>query len=280
MALSLKHKFTSPKADGGDNTIVRPSNWNDEHALTLTSQKLIGRKELTDGAAGEITLGSGLLLDPTTGVLAAGSVGEIMFFPATTAPAGTIKANGAALSRATYPALWAYAQASGNIVSDALWTSNKMYGSFSTGDGSTTFRIPDVRGEFIRAFDDGRGIDTGRVLGQHQDSQNLAHTHTVTDPGHNHSISDPGHAHSLYDPGHQHYFGASYIGSGTGSNGGYVNATNNNGALTGVSATGMSVYAAGTGISIVAKVTGVTIQSSGGTEARPNNTALLAVIRF
>lgn len=278
MALSLKHKFTSPKADGGDNTIVRPSNWNDEHALTLTSQKLIGRKELTDGAAGEITLGSGLILDPTTGVLAAGAVGEIMFFPATTAPAGTMKANGVLLSRTTYAALWAYAQASGNIVSDALWTSDKMYGSFSTGDGSTTFRIPDVRGEFIRAWDDGRGIDTGRVLGKHQDSQNLAHTHTVTDPGHNHSISDPGHAHGVYDPGHTHGTSGS-SGTGTESWFAYQNGVTTNKNVNG-SGTGISIYGAGTGISIVAKVTGISIQSSGGTEARPNNTALLAVIRY
>jgi hypothetical protein len=33
MANVIKHKFTSPKADGGDATLIRPSNWNDEHAL-------------------------------------------------------------------------------------------------------------------------------------------------------------------------------------------------------------------------------------------------------
>jgi hypothetical protein len=32
--MSVKHKFVSLKADGGDATIVRPSNWNDEHQLT------------------------------------------------------------------------------------------------------------------------------------------------------------------------------------------------------------------------------------------------------
>ncbi|MGY5795298.1 hypothetical protein ACXHXM_34705 len=87
---------------------------------------------------------------------------------------------------------------------------------------------------------------------------------------HAHGVSDPGHAHGVYDPGHQHYFGASYIGSGVGSNGGYVNASNNNGALTGVSGTGIGIYAAATGISI---------QSNGGTEARPRNVALLACIK-
>jgi hypothetical protein len=42
MALSLKHKFTSPKADSGDTTLVRPSNWNDEHDLTAATGKVLG----------------------------------------------------------------------------------------------------------------------------------------------------------------------------------------------------------------------------------------------
>ncbi len=43
MAISLKHKFNNPKADGADTTIVRPSNWNDEHDLTLGANKIIGQ---------------------------------------------------------------------------------------------------------------------------------------------------------------------------------------------------------------------------------------------
>jgi hypothetical protein len=42
VAISLKHKFTNPKSDGGDSTIVRPSNWNDEHDLTAASGKVLG----------------------------------------------------------------------------------------------------------------------------------------------------------------------------------------------------------------------------------------------
>ena len=33
----VKHPFTSPKADGGDATLVRPSNWNADHTSTLTA---------------------------------------------------------------------------------------------------------------------------------------------------------------------------------------------------------------------------------------------------
>ncbi len=46
------------------------------------------------------------------------------------------------------------------------------------GDGSTTFNTPDARGEFIRGFDDGRGIDTARTFGSAQDDAFESHTHT------------------------------------------------------------------------------------------------------
>jgi len=52
------------------------------------------------------------------------------------------------------------AAASGNIVSEATWLGGST-GAFSTGDLSTTFHIPDARGEFIRGYDDGGGIDSG-----------------------------------------------------------------------------------------------------------------------
>lgn len=101
-------------------------------------------------------------------------VGATMYFPANVAPTGFVKKNGALLSRTTYAALYAYAVASGNMAAnDGAWTN----GQFSPGDGSTTFRIPDGRGEFVRGWDDSRGIDSGRAIGSSQSSANLAHTH-------------------------------------------------------------------------------------------------------
>lgn len=67
-------------------------------------------------------------------------------------PTGWIPADGRALSRTTYAALFS-----------AIGTA---YGS---GDGSTTFNVPDLRGEFLRGWDSGRGIDPGRALGSLQD---------------------------------------------------------------------------------------------------------------
>ncbi|HFC8531564.1 TPA: phage tail protein [Neisseria lactamica] len=77
--------------------------------------------------------------------------GAVMYFARTTAPDGWLKANGAAVSRTAYAALFA-----------AIGT------TYGTGDGRTTFNLPDLRGEFIRGWDDGRGIDSGRTLGSAQ----------------------------------------------------------------------------------------------------------------
>lgn len=109
--------------------------------------------------------------------------GAIVAFPAAAAPTGWLKCNGALLSRSTYASLWAYAQASGNLVTDADWTATARPGSFSSGDGSTTFRIPDFRGLFLRGFHDGSGTydsDTATAIGRYRASQNKAHTHTAS----------------------------------------------------------------------------------------------------
>lgn len=53
MAVSLKHAFTSAVPDGGDTSLVQPSNWNAEHTLTAGANTLLGA--VTAGAVGEIT---------------------------------------------------------------------------------------------------------------------------------------------------------------------------------------------------------------------------------
>lgn len=78
-------------------------------------------------------------------------VGEVAFFASSTPPSGWLKANGAAVSRTTYAALFA-----------AIGT------TFGAGDGRTTFNLPDLRGEFLRGLDEGRNIDRGRRLGTAQ----------------------------------------------------------------------------------------------------------------
>lgn len=86
--------------------------------------------------------------------------GAVMGFARNSAPAGWLKANGAAVSRTAYAALFA-----------AIGT------TFGAGDGSTTFNLPDLRAEFVRGWDDSRGIDTGRVFGSWQDQMVGPHNH-------------------------------------------------------------------------------------------------------
>lgn len=89
--------------------------------------------------------------------------GKIVFFAKNTAPDGYLKCNGAAVSRTTYATLFA-----------AIGT------TFGAGNGSTTFNLPDLRGEFLRCWDDSRGVDSGRVFGSFQDQAYLSHTHNAT----------------------------------------------------------------------------------------------------
>lgn len=95
-----------------------------------------------------------------TAVTTGGAPGAIMFFARNTAPTGWLKANGAVISRTTYADLFA-----------AIGT------TFGVGNGSTTFGIPDLRGEFPRGWDDGRGIDSGRLIGSAQAQAIQSHLH-------------------------------------------------------------------------------------------------------
>jgi len=86
----------------------------------------------------------------------------VIYVAQNTAPTGYVKANGAALSRTTYADLFA-----------AIGT------TFGSGDGSTTFNVPDLRGEFIRAWDDARGVDSGRSFGSAQADELRSHRHSI-----------------------------------------------------------------------------------------------------
>lgn len=213
----------------------------------------VGTAKLADGAATSAKLADGAATTPkladgsvTTPKLVDGSVtaaklasgvipagvpaGTVVAFAGATAPTGWLVCNGAAVSRTTYAALFA-----------AIGTTH------GAGDGSTTFNLPDLRGEFIRGLDGGRGVDTGRTLGSAQGSQNLSHTHTAT--------TDTAGAHTHTTP-------EGFVGTGS----------------FGPAATGSQ------GLASVSSSAGghshtVTVSSAGGAEARPRNIALLYIIR-
>jgi phage-related tail fiber protein len=146
--------------------------------------------------------GNGLV----TGASSIAPPGAICYVCQSTAPTGWLKADGSAVSRTTYADLFS-----------AIGT------TFGSGDGSTTFNVPDFRGEFLRCWDDGKGTDSGRSLGSYQADALKNHAHTVPV-------------------------------NGTGSS---------------------AAQATGSGIGTISTGLG-----GGGTETRPRNYALLAIIKY
>ncbi|MBA4824084.1 tail fiber protein [Pantoea ananatis] len=79
-------------------------------------------------------------------------VGVPVPWPSEMPPSGWLKCNGAAFSAADYPLL------------------AKAYPSL---------KLPDLRGEFIRGWDDGRGVDSGRALLTMQGDDFREHNHEL-----------------------------------------------------------------------------------------------------
>jgi microcystin-dependent protein len=88
--------------------------------------------------------------------------GAVFHFAMGSTPGGYLVADGSAVSRTTYGALFALVAT-----------------TYGAGDGSTTFNLPDLRGEFIRALDLGRGLDPGRALGSYQADDIISHNHGI-----------------------------------------------------------------------------------------------------
>lgn len=103
-------------------------------------------------------------LSSTTGAFV--PTGTMALWPVTSLPTGWLECTGAAVSRATYADLFA-------II-------GTTYGS---GDGSTTFNLPDMRGQFARGWDHGAGVDPARAIASSQTDQFQGHTFSITGLG-------------------------------------------------------------------------------------------------
>jgi microcystin-dependent protein len=193
---------------------------------------------------------NGFYILDSTGVIAETGntpAGAVLAFAMQTPPSGWLECDGTAVSRSTYAALFA-----------AIGT---VYGG---GDGSTTFNLPDLRAYFIRGWDHGRGIDTGRAFGSTQTGQNLAHTHA---PG---SLVMPNHGHPTFVSGGDN--------NTSQTSGGIMLRNSSTAVKAAFTGTPSSVNGQQVGGSGTAAITG-TSASDGGTEARPINIAMLYCIR-
>jgi microcystin-dependent protein len=144
------------------------------------------------GACAYLNIGAGLANDGSGNLAVTNGVptGAALDFTGSvgTPPTGYLVCYGQAVSRSTYAALF-------NLYNAA----SLPYGS---GDGSTTFNLPDCRGKVVAGVDNMGGVAAniittgisginGVVLGANGGNQQLhGHTHiaSVTDPGHSHII--------------------------------------------------------------------------------------------
>jgi len=157
-----------------------------------------------------------------------------------TPPAGYLECNGAAVPRSTYAALFAVIQT-----------------TYGAGNGTTTFNLPDLRGDFIRGWasnttDSSR--DQGRGIGTSQGSQNLSHNHSISS-----SVHDPGHNHVISLAVRSNYAEPRNFGVGRDGNANNSDGTSN----------------AHTGISVSSSAS-----NSGGNESRPRNVAMMYIIKI
>lgn len=183
------------------------------------------------------------------------------------------------------------------------------------GDPAGSFRIPDLRGQFIRGWS-GAGpnptptaLDPLRTFASTQGSAYKQHLHTVTDPGHIHDFALIQHAHPTNSTTVQHLHGVTSL-HNHGFPGDFANAEvvgdtagfydgaaqwgapsppNSNPATTNIavnsSFTGLTLQNKVTGISVNTVTTSLTVDNSPPTapvpnETRPYNIALLPVIKY
>ena len=139
---------------------------------------------------------------------------------------GWLKCDGRAISREFYSKLF-----------DTIGT------SFGSGNGSTTFNLPDCRGRVLGVLGQGTGL-TNRTIGNLVGAE--THTLTISEmPSHNHTINDPGHTHS------------------------YVNNTNNQN-TDNAFATQTAADDADLNATTGSSTTGITINNTGGGNAHNN----------
>ena len=169
----------------------------------------------------------------------------------TTAPSGYLKCDGAAISRTAFADLFAI-----------IGTTH------GEGDGSSTFNVPDLRGEFVRGWDDSRGVDSGRVFGSSQSDTNKQHNHTATSTS---TISPSSHNHVF--PGDDQL---SFTANGQG---GWTDRRTGSFSYDADSSTSGNGIIYRTSDATLSASTSTSIANQGGSEARPRNIAMMYVIK-
>lgn len=223
-------------ASGDVVTPAKLNNLVDAATVTLADNEVTTAK-IADGAVTQAKLNASVTLVPT---------GAVMPFAMNSAPSGWLAANGAAVSRTTYAGLFS-----------AIGT------TYGTGDGSTTFNLPDLRGYFVRGSGTNSDGTASGTFGAKQTDAVIAHTHSGTTGN-----DSPDHTHAIT---FSNVMGGPQLG-GTGLGAGYPSTTIS-------TPTNVSI-AAGTASARHQHTFTTSSQSpAGATETRPKNIALLYCIK-
>jgi len=222
-----------------------PDNAASDITLTLPS---------SDGNANDVLQSDGSGNLSFTALPQAVPTGSVHMMATTTAPSGYLECDGTAVSRTTY--------------ADLFTTIGTTWGE---GDGSSTFNVPDLRGEFVRGWDNGKGTDSGRSFASSQSDQNAQHNHTATT-----TVGSHTHTYAFAQGsggGVGNDFGSSGITSVTQS-GGRLAELEQSGGNDGQDLRGFTAETDDTTPS-----GSTTIANQGGNEARPRNIAMMYVIK-
>lgn len=155
---------------------ISGSNYNNAISVISNEVSPLSCQIRSDDAAGDAQdsdtmcatfFASGGNLTGTANVFDTTPVGTVTYFAASAAPMGYMICNGSVLSRAVYPDLFA--------VIGTIYNTG--------GEGVANFRLPNLLGEFIRGWDNSRGIDADRAFGSYQADELKSHTHTYSTKG-------------------------------------------------------------------------------------------------
>lgn len=214
MTVSLKHKFNSLKGDGTDPTKVQPSNWNEEHDLTMATAKVLGRITASAGPVEELDaspLGLAILAAIDKAALAAlgvSTTGDLKLTLKST-EAGWVPMNDGTIGNSSSMAT-TRADADVQELYVLIWDQvGNTYAPVTGGRGANgladfnagkPMALPKALGRALVAAGTGSGL-TARVLGSTFGEE----SHTLTSaeiPAHSHanSLNDPGHFHSYTAP--------------------------------------------------------------------------------
>ena len=230
-----------------NNAVTTAKIVNDAVSTVKIADANVTTDKIADDAVTSAKLDPAIIFVPT---------GAITAFGGSTAPTGYLECNGQSTSG--YPALAAVVGAN----------------------------VPDLRGEFVRGWDHGRGADSGRSILSTQTEDYLAHNHSSTSVSdHTHSINNAGsHNHSMNGAGtHRHTYSIRQVrgdGDTDGNNNIADDGTQSGNTSTvgnhthGINNNGNHNHSMGS-----AGGHNHTIGNSGGSETRPRNVSLMYIIK-